>query len=247
MKFKKSLAALLAAVMVIGMVSCGTASDSDDDDEDEVTSSAAAEDTESEDGTEEENSEESEEAAESEAESEEADETEESAADESEDSADDSESSDTGYADGVFTGDNYTISVDESLWEYSEQASTDCAFVYIGEGDDLAATANLNIVSMTADALAGNSPSEYADSIKEAFDSMDGYTITADEEGELNGYETYNLTIEYEISDYTMVINQVIVANDSTLVAISYGAFDSVLDDIQPEFDKVLSTFTFNS
>jgi hypothetical protein len=215
--------------MVIGMVSCGSDSGSDDEDEDEVTSSAAAEEEESEAEGED---------GESEAESEESEaETEESAAE---------TDSDTGYADGVYTGSGYTISVDESLWEYTEQASTDCAFSYIGEGDELVETANLNVVSMSADSLAGTSPADYADSIKSAYDSMDGYTVTADSEGELNGYTTYNLTVEYVISDYTMIIDQVIISSDDTLVAISYGAFDSVMETVEPEFDKILSTFKFN-
>lgn len=232
---------MLAAVMVIGMVSCGDSSKDDDDDKDDdkPKTSTTAPDTDVDEDSEAES--EAEEESEADAESSEA---EESTAD-VESEADDSVAEAGGYADGVYDGGFYTITVDESLWEYTEQAATDCAFAYIGEGSDMVSTANFNIVSMSNDLLAGLTPSDYADTIKEAYDGMEGYNVTDTQEGELNGYETYNLTVSYSFGDYTMEINQVILADDSNLVAISYGAIDEVMSEVQPAFEDVLSGFSF--
>lgn len=241
MKLKRTLAAMLAAVMVIGMVSCGDSSKDDDDDKDEKpkTTAAASEADEESEAEEESAAEE-----ESEAETESSEAAEESTAD-AESEADDSVAEAGGYADGVYDGGFYTITVDESLWEYTEQVATDCAFSYIGEGSEMVSTANFNIVSMSNDLLAGLTPSDYADTIKEAYDGMEGYNVTDTKEGELNGYETYNLTVSYSFGDYTMEINQVILADDSNLVAISYGAIDEVMSEVQPAFEDVLSGFSF--
>ncbi len=246
MKFKKSLAALLAAIMVIGTTSCSlTDKDKDEDDEDEVTSSAAADDKESKADDEESKADEESAADESTADESTADEStaDESVADESEPDVE----VETGYADGVFTGEYYNITVDESLWEYTEQAATDCAFMYIGgEADSETATANLNVVSMSSSLLGGMDVSEYADSIEEAYASMDGYDIVESGTGKLGDYDTYNVSVAYAIGEYTMTIKQIILSNDEGMVAISYGAFDSVMDEMQPMFDDVINSFKFN-
>jgi hypothetical protein len=246
MKIKKTLAALLAAMTVMAMASCGSSDDSSKEDTkskaDTTAATTAAEESKAEES-----------AAESVAEESTADESAavESAADEStadESAADDSASNaNTGYADGVYTGEKYTIEADPSVWTYGEGAGTDCQFTYAGDlEDDMAVTANFNVVSMSDESLKGTSVSEYAEDMRSAYESTDGYEVTAAEPGTLNGIESYTFTISYKLSDdVTMEIHQVVVNKDDTLVAISYGAADSVMSKLDSEFNKVLDSFKF--
>ena len=246
MKIKKTLAALLAAMTVMAMASCGSSDDSSKEDTkskaDTTAATTAAEESKAEES-----------AAESVAEESTADESAavESAADEStadESAADDSASNaNTGYADGVYTGEKYTIEADPSVWTYGEGAGTDCQFTYAGDlDDDMAFTANFNVVSMSDESLKGTSVSEYAEDMRSAYESTDGYEVTAAEPGTLNGVESYTFTISYKLSDdVTMEIHQVVVNKDDTLVAISYGAADSVMSKLDSEFNKVLDSFKF--
>ena len=246
MKIKKTLAALLAAMTVMAMASCGSSNDSSKEDTkskaDTTAATTAAEESKAEES-----------AAESVAEESTADESAavESAADEStadESAADDSASNaNTGYADGVYTGEKYTIEADPSVWTYGEGAGTDCQFTYAGDlEDDMAVTANFNVVSMSDESLKGTSVSEYAEDMRSAYESTDGYEVTAAEPGTLNGIESYTFTISYKLSDdVTMEIHQVVVNKDDTLVAISYGAADSVMSKLDSEFNKVLDSFKF--
>ena len=246
MKIKKTLAALLAAMTVMAMASCGSSDDSSKEDTkskaDTTAATTAAEESKAEES-----------ADESVAEESTADESAavESAADEStadESAADDSASNaNTGYADGVYTGEKYTIEADPSVWTYGEGAGTDCQFTYAGDlEDDMAVTANFNVVSMSDESLKGTSVSEYAEDMRSAYESTDGYEVTAAEPGTLNGIESYTFTISYKLSDdVTMEIHQVVVNKDDTLVAISYGAADSVMSKLDSEFNKVLDSFKF--
>ena len=246
MKIKKTLAALLAAMTVMAMASCGSSDDSSKEDTkskaDTTAATTAAEESKAEES-----------AAESVAEESTADESAavESAADEStadESAADDSASNaNTGYADGVYTGEKYTIEADPAVWTYGEGAGTDCQFTYAGDlYDDMAVTANFNVVSMSDESLKGTSVSEYAEDMRSAYESTDGYEVTAAEPGTLNGIESYTFTISYKLSDdVTMEIHQVVVNKDDTLVAISYGAADSVMSKLDSEFNKVLDSFKF--
>lgn len=236
MKIKKTLAALLAAMTVMAMASCGSSDDSSKEDTkskaDTTAATTAAEESKAEES-----------AAESAAVESAADE---STADES--AADDSASNaNTGYADGVYTGEKYTIEADPSVWTYGEGAGTDCQFTYAGDlDDDMAVTANFNVVSMSDESLKGTSVSEYAEDMRSAYESTDGYEVTAAEPGTLNGVESYTFTISYKLSDdVTMEIHQVVVNKDDTLVAISYGAADSVMSKLDSEFNKVLDSFKF--
>lgn len=246
MKIKKTLAALLAAMTVMAMASCGSSDDSSKEDTkskaDTTAATTAAEESKAEES-----------AAESVAEESTADESAavESAADEStadESAADDSASNaNTGYADGVYTGEKYTIEADPAVWTYGEGAGTDCQFTYAGDlDDDMAVTANFNVVSMSDESLKGTSVSEYAEDMRSAYESTDGYEVTAAEPGTLNGIESYTFTISYKLSDdVTMEIHQVVVNKDDTLVAISYGAADSVMSKLDSEFNKVLDSYKF--
>ena len=247
MKIKKTLAALLAAMTVMAMASCGSSDDSSKEDTkskaDTTAATTAAEESKAEES-----------AAESVAEESTADESTavESVADESiadESAADDSASNaNTGYADGVYTGEKYTIEADPAVWTYGEGAGTDCQFTYAGDLDDkMAVTANFNVVSMSDESLKGTSVSEYAEDMRSAYESTDGYEVTAAEPGTLNGVDSYTFTISYKLSDdVTMEIHQVVVNKDDTLVAISYGAADSVMSKLDSEFNKVLDSFKFN-
>lgn len=246
MKIKKTLAALLAAMTVMAMASCGSSDDSSNEDTkfkaDTTAATTAAEESKAEES-----------AAESVAEESTADESTavESAADEStadESASDDSASNaNTGYADGVYTGEKYTIEADPAVWTYGEGAGTDCQFTYAGDLDDkMAVTANFNVVSMSDESLKGTSVSEYAEDMRSAYESTDGYEVTAAEPGTLNGVDSYTFTISYKLSDdVTMEIHQVVVNKDDTLVAISYGAADSVMSKLDSEFNKVLDSFKF--
>lgn len=254
MKIKRALAALLAATMIMGMTSCGlidkakeivggeksSASDKEDkDDDDEDEDEEEEEEEEKDEDKEEEKDEESKaetEPAETEpAETEPA--TEESEAPVVEEPVD--------TANG-FSNEFYTIKVDPSKWSYNEVAGVDCGYMYTGVGDNVDyATANFNIISMSDSIYASLTPSDYVDSIKETYASMEGFEVKSTGSGTLNGYETCDIEVSYDIAGQSMTIKQVILSNEEALVAISYGALDSVLGELQPEFDEVLSTFAF--
>ncbi|MGN0634259.1 MAG: hypothetical protein ACI4JW_10400 [Oscillospiraceae bacterium] len=125
-------------------------------------------------------------------------------------------------------------------------AGVDCGYMYTNVGDNAdKATANFNVISMSDSIYASLTPSDYVDSIKETYDSMEGFDVKSTGSGTLNGYETCDIEVSYDIAGQTMTIRQIILSNEDALVAISYGALDSVLSELQPEFDEVLGTFTF--
>lgn len=254
MKFKRALAALAAAVMVIGMVSCGEKDTDKDEDEEEETSSvevvedseeAPAEESEAEtEESEAETEESTADVAESEAE------VVESEADPVESTADDPEAVDGSvkFEGGVLDAGTYTLTVDESKWEYTAGAGVDAQFAYVGDDSDpMYATANFNIVSMSDTIYAELTPEDYAEQINAAYAEMEGATVNDAGKGELNGYETYEVDVTYEImEDMNMTLKQLILTSDEgTLVVISYGAMDSVMADLQSEFDAAISTFSF--
>lgn len=241
MKFKRTLAAALAAVMVIGMVSCG----SKDDDEKEttekksVTTTAAAEsETSSEETTEES------EAETTASEAETTTETTTEAADES--SAADEEVEAT-YENGVFSNQYYTLTVDEDKWSYSESAGVDCMFMYVGESDnEMSVSGTLNVVSMSSALLAGMTAQDYADTVKEQYASMDGATVSDSKETEFKGCSAYEIYIDMGQSGVNMKLRQLIVTeDDGTLVAITCGAEESAYDELEPEFDALCEGFEF--
>lgn len=241
MKIKRTLAALLAATMIMGMTSCSLFDKEEDDDEDTKTSVSDKEDKDEdkEDAKEEESEAEADE-EESKAETEPAETepaTEESEAPEVEEPVD--------TANG-FSNDYYTIKVDPSKWTYNEVAGVDCGYMYTNVGDNADyATANFNVISMSDSIYASLTPSDYVDSIKETYDSMEGFEVKSTGSGTLNGYETCDIEVSYDVAGQSMTIRQIILSDEEALVAISYGALDSVLGELQPEFDEVLSTFAF--
>lgn len=267
--FKRALAALAAAVMVLSMAACGEKKENEDSEKEETSSAAAADEGETEESQAETEAEESEAEAEvSEAETEESEaeseaETEESVADESAAEADpedpeggDASGSGVKFENGVLTTDYYTITVDESKWTYQEGVGVDGQFIYNVEVPEdatdmtdpnvLKSASNFNIVSMNDSIYGAMSPADYAEGINSAYAELEGATINDAGAGELNGYETYEVDVTYAImEDINMTLKQLILSNDGTLVVISYGAIDSVMDELQPDFDEAISTFTF--
>ena len=87
------------------------------------------------------------------------------------------------YENDVYTSDLYSFKIDSKKWAMQESAGVDVMFTYADAGDDAELeSASINVISMSNDLLNGLTASDYADQIKQTYDSMDGYTVTNDKE-----------------------------------------------------------------
>lgn len=245
MKIKKTLAALMAAALAFSMAACSSTDEDDENEDKKEESSVYVPDDSDEPG-----SELSE--ADTEEEISEADDQEDLSG--SEEITDDSEedetvvSAQTGYSEetGVYTDSMITITADPDLWMFTGDLDNElfsCTYI----SDDLAeSTANMNIYAGTQDLFDGLSAADYAEYCKEMYEYMDGIEISDTTEGTFNGYDSFTFELTYELDEETsMTIMQIIITNGSTLAAISYGAENSVMDELQTQFDAVLGTFDF--
>lgn len=114
-------------------------------------------------------------------------------------SADDTDTTSTGdeaegtYKDNVYTSDLYTFKIDSKKWAMQESAGVDVMFTYADAGDDAELeSASINVISMSNDLLNGLTASDYADQIKQTYNSMDGYTVTNDKEDKFAGKDAYS-------------------------------------------------------
>ena len=96
------------------------------------------------------------------------------------------------YKDNVYTSDLYTFKIDSKKWAMQESAGVDVMFTYADAGDDAELeSASINVISMSNDLLNGLTASDYADQIKQTYNSMDGYTVTNDKEDKFAGKDAY--------------------------------------------------------
>lgn len=121
-------------------------------------------------------------------------------------SADDTDTTSTGdeaegtYKDNVYTSDLYTFKIDSKKWAMQESAGVDVMFTYADAGDDAELeSASINVISMSNDLLNGLTASDYADQIKQTYNSMDGYTVTNDKEDKFAGKDAYIVDVTGEI------------------------------------------------
>lgn len=244
---KKLLIAAMAASLVMAFTACenddSSSKEKDEDSKTDAISSVIDDESnpvdESEDESEPEDNSEPEDESKTEDESKPEDESE---------SEDDSSTVETGFANGVYTGNGYTFNVDESLWKDSSDmnSAVDCMFMYVGESDDpMTATANFNVISQST-ALYGDNTSakDYADLVKEQYGSIDGYTVTGDGEVSVNGMNAYKIDLTVEQASMTMDMSQIIIVNDSSLVVFSYGAEESVFESLEDAFNDVITSLT---
>lgn len=149
-----------------------------------------------------------------------------------------------GWKDGVFTSDLYSMDVDESIWKETSQAGVDSMFQYNGESSDpLDASASFNVVAMSDSSIKGFTPEDYAEQIEKVYSSMDGFSAKDKGTAKLGDEDVFSITLGYNMGEATMTINLLIYSDDDKLIAFTYGAIDSVMDKMQPEFDKVIKSF----
>ena len=175
--------------------------------------------------------------------------TEESAADTTT-SADDTDTTSTGdeaegtYKDNVYTSDLYTFKIDSKKWAMQESAGVDVMFTYADAGDDAELeSASINVISMSNDLLNGLTASDYADQIKQTYNSMDGYTVTNDKEDKFAGKDAYIVDVTGEIGSQKVLLNQIITSDNGNLVVITYGASENAYSKLSDEFKTVLDSF----
>lgn len=249
---KKLVLAALAASLVLTFTSCDLFSKDKDDDEDEKdskTSVSSTADDKDEDSkaSDDESKEEESKAEESKAEESKAEESkaEESEPEVSEPDESKDDNSDPANASGtLFTGTGYTLNIDESIWKDASDMnnSVDCAFMYIGDPDNLmAATANFNVVQ-TSGAFGDMTPKDYAEIVTAQYESMDTYTLKGDSPITVNGMDAHKIEVSVEQSGLVMDMAQIILVDDDKLVCVSYGAEESVFPSLEGEFEKVIST-----
>lgn len=165
-------------------------------------------------------------------------------------SADDTDTTSTGdeaegtYKDNVYTSDLYTFKIDSKKWAMQESAGVDVMFTYADAGDDAELeSASINVISMSNDLLNGLTASDYADQIKQTYNSMDGYTVTNDKEDKFAGKDAYIVDVTGEIGSQKVLLNQIITSDNGNLVVITYGASEAAYSKLSDEFKTVLDSF----
>lgn len=165
-------------------------------------------------------------------------------------SADDTDTTSTGdeaegtYKDNVYTSDLYTFKIDSKKWAMQESAGVDVMFTYADAGDDAELeSASINVISMSNDLLNGLTASDYADQIKQTYNSMDGYTVTNDKEDKFEGKDAYIVDVTGEIGSQKVLLNQIITSDNGNLVVITYGASENAYSKLSDEFKTVLDSF----
>lgn len=165
-------------------------------------------------------------------------------------SADDTDTTSTGdeaegtYKDNVYTSDLYTFKIDSKKWAMQESAGVNVMFTYADAGDDAELeSASINVISMSNDLLNGLTASDYADQIKQTYNSMDGYTVTNDKEDKFAGKDAYIVDVTGEIGSQKVLLNQIITSDNGNLVVITYGASENAYSKLSDEFKTVLDSF----
>lgn len=165
-------------------------------------------------------------------------------------SANDTDTTSTGdeakgtYKDNVYTSDLYTFKIDSKKWAMQESAGVDVMFTYADAGDDAELeSASINVISMSNDLLNGLTASDYADQIKQTYNSMDGYTVTNDKEDKFAGMDAYIVDVTGEIGSQKVLLNQIITSDNGNLVVITYGASENAYSKLSDEFKTVLDSF----
>lgn len=119
------------------------------------------------------------------------------------------------YENDVYTSDLYTFKIDSKKWAMQESAGVDVMFTYADAGDDAELeSASINVISMSNDLLNGLTASDYADQIKQTYNSMDGYTVTNDKEDKFAGKDAYIVDVTGEIGSQKVLLNQIITSDN---------------------------------
>lgn len=148
------------------------------------------------------------------------------------------------YENDVYTSDLYTFKIDSKKWAMQESAGVDVMFTYADAGDDAELeSASINVISMSNDPLNGLTASDYADQIKQTYNSMDGYTVTNDKEDKFAGKDAYIVDVTGEIGSQKVLLNQIITSDNGNLVVITYGASENAYSKLSDEFKTVLDSF----
>ena len=148
------------------------------------------------------------------------------------------------YENDVYTSDLYSFKIDSKKWAMQESAGVDVMFTYADAGDDVELeSASINVISMSNELLNGLTASDYADQIKQTYESMDGYTVTNDKEDKLAGKDAYIVDVTGEIGSQKVLLNQIITSENGNLVVITYGASEDAYSKLSDEFKTVLDSF----
>lgn len=148
------------------------------------------------------------------------------------------------YENDVYTSDLYSFKIDSKKWAMQESAGVDVMFTYADAGDDVELeSASINVISMSNELLNGLTASDYADQIKQTYESMDGYTVTNDKEDKFAGKDAYIVDVTGEIGSQKVLLNQIITSEDGNLVVITYGASEDAYSKLSDEFKTVLDSF----
>lgn len=148
------------------------------------------------------------------------------------------------YENNVYTSDLYSFKIDSKKWAMQESAGVDVMFTYADAGDDVELeSASINVISMSNELLNGLTASDYADQIKQTYESMDGYTVTNDKEDKFAGKDAYIVDVTGEIGSQKVLLNQIITSENGNLVVITYGASEDAYSKLSDEFKTVLDSF----
>ena len=217
MKFKRTFAVVLAAIMTFSMAACSSETDVSDDSASKKIAeiSSLVEQVESENNK------------------------------SNDDSSSDDEVIEPSFENGTFTHQFYTISADESKWKYVESSDVDCMFQYIGDSQEpLTASGSVSITSIVSIFGESISLEEYAEQMKQSLSAQEGFEAIETKVTSFNGYDAVQIELNYEDSDIISSITQILlISPEGAKVIISYGSEESVRDKLESEFEAVISTF----
>lgn len=156
--------------------------------------------------------------------------------------ADLNELPESGYDGGYFRNEHYYIYADEGKWEFSDQPSADCTFIYRSE-DKAYSTAKLNVVSIKGEEYLTMGYDEYIETVEKNYTDS-GFEVVSSKETELGGREVYEIVTRYSADDEFYTLRQVLIPGAGALTAVSYNISDKAKEELEPELEKILESFT---
>lgn len=147
-----------------------------------------------------------------------------------------SSNTETGFKDGVYTTEDYSIELGD---EWKESSSTVSGMAMFTLGGD--ATTNINILKenvgreITAE--------EYKDAAAAQFEAMEGYEITDSESTTIDGKDAYKVYISAESSSVQMNLVQGYIVNDTDVYVFTLTTLADKYDELKPTAEKILESF----
>lgn len=142
----------------------------------------------------------------------------------------------TGFKDGVYTTEDYSIELGD---EWKESSSTVSGMAIFTLGEDT--TTNINILKESVGQKI--TAEEYKDAAAAQFEAMEGYEITDSESATIDGKDAYKVYISAESSSAQMNMVQGYIVNDTDVYVFTLTTLADKYDELKPTAEKILESF----